>query len=48
MRNIIALPGSAETYGNGNGKGKKADYLMGANVAGFVKVANAMLAYGIV
>jgi glutamate dehydrogenase (NADP+) len=33
---------AAETYG------KKGDYLLGANVAGFVKVANAMLAYGIV
>jgi glutamate dehydrogenase (NADP+) len=28
--------------------GKKCNYLMGANIAGFVKVANAMLAYGIV
>jgi glutamate dehydrogenase (NADP+) len=28
--------------------GKKGDYLMGANIAGFLKVANAMLAYGIV
>ncbi len=34
---------ASETY-NGN----KVDYLMGANIAGFVKVANAMLAYGIV
>jgi len=33
---------AAETYG------KKGDYVMGANIAGFVKVANAMLAYGIV
>jgi glutamate dehydrogenase (NADP+) len=33
---------AAETYG------KKGDYLAGANIAGFVKVANAMLAYGIV
>jgi glutamate dehydrogenase (NADP+) len=33
---------AAETYG------KKGDYLMGANIAGFVKVAKAMLAYGIV
>ena len=33
---------AAETYG------KKGDYLMGANIAGFIKVANAMLAYGIV
>ena len=33
---------AAETYG------KKGDYLMGANIAGFIKVANSMLAYGIV
>lgn len=28
--------------------GKKGNYVMGANIAGFTKVANAMLAYGIV
>lgn len=28
--------------------GKKGDYVMGANIAGFTKVASAMLAYGIV
>jgi glutamate dehydrogenase (NADP+) len=28
--------------------GKQTNYLMGANIAGFIKVANAMLAYGIV
>jgi glutamate dehydrogenase (NADP+) len=33
---------AAEAYG------KKGDYLVGANIAGFMKVANAMLAYGIV
>jgi glutamate dehydrogenase (NADP+) len=33
---------AAEAYG------KKGDYLMGANIAGFLKVANAMLAYGVV
>jgi glutamate dehydrogenase (NADP+) len=33
---------AAETYG------KKGDYLTGANIAGFIKVANSMLAYGIV
>ncbi len=33
---------AAETYG------KKGDYVAGANIAGFIKVANAMLAYGIV
>jgi glutamate dehydrogenase (NADP+) len=33
---------TAEAYG------KKGDYVAGANIAGFTKVANAMLAYGIV
>jgi glutamate dehydrogenase (NADP+) len=33
---------AAETYG------KKGDYAAGANIAGFLKVANSMLAYGIV
>jgi glutamate dehydrogenase (NADP+) len=33
---------AAEAYG------KKGDYVTGANTAGFIKVANAMLAYGIV
>lgn len=33
---------AAETYG------KKGDYVLGANIAGFIKVANAMLAYGVV
>ena len=28
--------------------GRKGDYVAGANIAGFTKVANAMLAYGIV
>ncbi len=28
--------------------GKKGDYLLGANIAGFVKVAKAMLAYGVI
>ncbi len=31
-------------YGESNGK---VDYVQGANVAGFVKVADAMLAYGV-
>jgi len=43
MRNIhSACLEAAQTYG------RPGDYLMGANIAGFVKVANAMLAYGIV
>ncbi|MGM0452855.1 MAG: NADP-specific glutamate dehydrogenase [Thermodesulfobacteriota bacterium] len=33
---------AAEAYG------KKGDYVMGANIAGFTKVANTMLAYGVV
>ncbi|MBN2420356.1 MAG: glutamate dehydrogenase, partial [Deltaproteobacteria bacterium] len=33
---------AAETYG------KKGDYVAGANTAGFMKVARAMLAYGVV
>ena len=33
---------AAEAYG------KRGDYLTGANIGGFVKVANAMLAYGVV
>jgi glutamate dehydrogenase (NADP+) len=33
---------AAEAYG------RPGDYLMGANIAGFVKVAKAMLAYGVV
>jgi glutamate dehydrogenase (NADP+) len=33
---------AAEAYG------KKGDYVTGANIAGFLKVANAMLAYGVV
>jgi glutamate dehydrogenase (NADP+) len=28
--------------------GKSGDYVMGANIAGFIKVANAMIAYGVV
>ncbi len=43
MKNIHkACLEAAQTYG------RPGDYLMGANIAGFVKVANAMLAYGIV
>lgn len=33
---------AAEAYG------RKGDYVLGANIAGFIKVANAMLAYGVV
>jgi glutamate dehydrogenase (NADP+) len=43
MKNIHKACLDASSY-----YGKPGDYLMGANIAGFVKVANAMLAYGIV
>ncbi len=43
MKNIHkACLDASEAYG------KKGDYVMGANIAGFIKVAKAMLAYGIV
>ncbi len=43
MKNIhTACLEAAEAYG------KKGNYLAGANIAGFVKVANAMVAYGVV
>jgi glutamate dehydrogenase (NADP+) len=43
MKNIHrACIDAAEVYGNSG------DYVMGANIAGFIKVANAMLAYGVV
>ena len=32
----------------GTGKSGPVNYLAGANIAGFVKVADAMLAYGVV
>lgn len=35
-------------HGKHRGKGGSTDYVYGANVAGFLKVANAMLAYGVV
>lgn len=43
MKNIHqACLEAAEAYGDSN------DYVLGANIAGFIKVANAMLAYGVV
>jgi glutamate dehydrogenase (NADP+) len=43
MKNIHqACLDAAEAYG------KSGDYVMGANIAGFIKVANAMMAFGIV
>ncbi len=35
-------------YDTAEAYGKKGDYVTGANIAGFTKVANAMLAYGVV
>jgi glutamate dehydrogenase (NADP+) len=35
-------------YDTAEAYGKKGDYVMGANIAGFTKVAKAMLAYGVV
>ena len=34
-------------YGEGKGKDGRCDYLLGANIGGFVKIADAMLAYGV-
>lgn len=43
MKNIHkACLSASEVYG------KKGDYVMGANIAGFIKVAKSMLAYGVV
>lgn len=39
---------SCHKYGEGKGKDGETDYVAGANVAGFVKVADAMLAYGVI
>jgi glutamate dehydrogenase (NADP+) len=38
---------SCYQYGQGKGVNGSCDYLMGANLAGFVKIADAMLAYGV-
>jgi glutamate dehydrogenase (NADP+) len=35
-------------YDTAEAYGKKGDYVTGANIAGFTKVADAMLAYGVV
>lgn len=46
LRNIMKnIHGSCVEYGT---EGDRVDYLKGANLAGFVKVADAMLAYGVV
>ena len=38
---------SCHQYGEGKGANGSCDYLLGANLAGFVKIADAMLAYGV-
>jgi glutamate dehydrogenase (NADP+) len=38
---------SCYQFGNGKGVNGSCDYLVGSNVAGFVKIADAMLAYGV-
>jgi glutamate dehydrogenase (NADP+) len=40
---MLKIHYSCVEYGK---KGDKVDYLSGANIAGFIKVADAMLAYG--
>ena len=47
LETMQGIHDSCFRYGEGKGKGGGCDYLLGANVAGFVKVADAMLAYGV-
>lgn len=47
LREIIATI-HAECVEHGSTQGDRVDYFKGANIAGFIKVANAMLDYGIV
>jgi len=49
LRNIMSgIHNSCEKYGKGKGKNGETDYVAGANIAGFVKVADAMLAFGVI
>ena len=49
LRNIMkGIHDSCAKYGEGKGKNGDIDYVGGANVAGFVKVADAMLAFGVI
>jgi glutamate dehydrogenase (NADP+) len=47
LETMQSIHDSCFRYGEGQAKDGRCDYLMGANVAGFVKVADAMLAYGV-
>jgi len=49
LKNIMKdIHSSCYEYGKGKGPNGATDYVAGANIAGFVKVAGAMLAYGVV
>lgn len=49
LKNIMStIHENCAKYGDGRGKDGEVDYVAGANIAGFVKVADAMLAYGVV
>ena len=49
LRTIMkGIHDSCEKYGKGKGKDGETDYVAGANIAGFVKVADAMLAFGVI
>lgn len=49
LQNIMKdIHTSCYEYGKGKGVDGSTDYVAGANIAGFVKVADAMLAYGVV
>ena len=47
LETMQGIHDSCFLYGEGKGKDGGCDYLSGANIAGFVKVADAMLAYGV-
>jgi len=49
LQNIMkGIHDGCHKYGEGKGKDGDTDYVAGANIAGFVKVADAMLAYGVI
>ncbi len=49
LKNIMQnIHDSCHKYGEGKGKDGQTDYVAGANIAGFVKIADAMIAYGVV
>ena len=47
LNTMQGIHDSCYQFGEGKGTNGSCDYLMGANVAGFVKIADAMLAYGV-